>query len=111
MPRQARDEEGTLAGVCTSLDRATCTLQRSITQQFRQNRPRKFSSDELVRRLPKLPTEQLIACFEDWEICGAGEGMASGWPISDELARRGNLDELLVRYWWLSIDRHLTTAS
>jgi hypothetical protein len=56
-------------------------------------------SDELAHRLPKLPSEQLVACFDDWKICGAGEDQASGWPISDELARRGNLHELLVRYW------------
>ena len=56
-------------------------------------------SDELVRRLPRLPTEQLVACFDDWKICGSGEDQASGWPISDELARRGDPHELLVRYW------------
>ena len=56
-------------------------------------------SGELVSRLPTLPTEQLVACFDNWRICGTGEGQASGWPISDELARRGNLHELLVRYW------------
>jgi hypothetical protein len=46
-----------------------------------------------------LPTEQLIACFDNWRICGTGEGQESGWPISDELARRGNPHHLLVRYW------------
>ena len=56
-------------------------------------------SDELASRLPKLPSEQLIACFDDWKICGAGENQASGWRISDELARRGNPHELMVRYW------------
>ena len=56
-------------------------------------------SDELARRIPKLPSEQLVLCFEDWKICGVGEDQASGWPISDELARRGNLHELLARYW------------
>lgn len=56
-------------------------------------------SDELARRLPRLPSEQLIACFDDWRICGVGEDMSSGWPISDELARRGNPHDLLVRYW------------
>lgn len=65
-------------------------------------------SDELVRRLPALTTEQLVACFDDWDICGAGEGRASGWPISDEIARRGDPHELLVRYWrerkWLIRD-------
>lgn len=56
-------------------------------------------SDELARRFPKLPSAQLVACFDDRKICGVGEGRASGWPISDELARRGDLHELLVRYW------------
>jgi hypothetical protein len=56
-------------------------------------------SDELVRRLPKLPTKQLVACFDDWRICGVGEDKASGWPISDELARRGDPHDLLVGYW------------
>jgi len=56
-------------------------------------------SGELVSRLPTLPTEQLVACFDNWRICGIGEGQASGWPISDELIRRGNPHELLVRYW------------
>lgn len=56
-------------------------------------------SDELVRRLPSLPTQQLVACFDDWRICGVGEGLASGWPISDELARRGNIHHLLAQYW------------
>jgi hypothetical protein len=56
-------------------------------------------SDELVRRLPTLPTETLVACFDNWRICGTGENQASGWPISDELAHRGNPHALLVRYW------------
>jgi hypothetical protein len=56
-------------------------------------------TDEFVRRLPKLSSDQLVACFDDWKICGTGEGQAEGWPISDELARRGNVNELLVRYW------------
>ena len=55
-------------------------------------------SDELVRRLPDFSSAQLLACFDEWEICG-GEDRASGWPISDELARRGDPHELLVRYW------------
>jgi hypothetical protein len=55
--------------------------------------------DELARRLPSLPTEQLVSCFVDWKICGAEEDQASGWPISDELARRGDPHDLLVRYW------------
>jgi len=54
---------------------------------------------ELVRRLPNLLSERLVECFDDWKICGVGEGQASGWPISDELARRGNPHELYARYW------------
>jgi len=54
---------------------------------------------ELERRLPTVASEQLIACFDDWTICGVTEDRASGWPISDELARRGNPRELLIRYW------------
>ena len=49
--------------------------------------------------LSKLSDDQLVACFGDWKICGTGEGQASGWPISDELASRGHVHELLVRYW------------
>ncbi|MGA2085635.1 MAG: hypothetical protein ABSG60_08965 [Terracidiphilus sp.] len=56
-------------------------------------------SDELASRLPALTTEQLLACFANWKICGVGEDQASGWPISDELARRGDPHDLLVRYW------------
>jgi hypothetical protein len=56
-------------------------------------------SDELIGRIPELRSAQLVACFGDWKICGVGEGQASGWPISDELARRGHVHELLVRYW------------
>ena len=56
-------------------------------------------SDELARRLPQFSSEQLLACFDNWKICGVGEGRASGWPISDELARRGNPQDLLLRYW------------
>jgi len=56
-------------------------------------------TNELIRRLPKLPTDQLVSCFANWRICGTGESRASGWPISDELARRGDPHQLLVRYW------------
>jgi len=54
---------------------------------------------ELVSRLPQMKTEQLVSCFANWRICGTGEDQASGWPISDEIARRGNPHALLVRYW------------
>jgi hypothetical protein len=55
-------------------------------------------SDELVRRLPELTNEQLLECFDDGSPCGVWEDR-TGWPISDELARRGSPHELLVRYW------------
>lgn len=54
--------------------------------------------DELEHRRPTLPTSELVRCFSDWHICGVGEGPASGWPISDELRRRGHLTQLLARY-------------
>jgi hypothetical protein len=54
--------------------------------------------DELKHRLAKLPTPELVRCFSDWHICGVGEGPASGWPISDELRRRGHLTEILAQY-------------
>jgi hypothetical protein len=49
--------------------------------------------------LSKFSSRQLVACFGDWKICGVSEGRASGWPISDELARRGDPHDLLVRFW------------
>ena len=56
-------------------------------------------SDEFARRLRSQPSERLVACFDNWKLCGVGEGQASGWPISDELARRGEIHGLLLRYW------------
>jgi hypothetical protein len=56
-------------------------------------------SDELANRLPAFSTRQLLSCFADWKICGVSEDSASGWPISDELARRGKSHKLLLRYW------------
>jgi len=49
--------------------------------------------------LTRFSNNQLVACFEKHDICGAWEDSASGWQISDELARRGDPNELLVRYW------------
>jgi len=54
---------------------------------------------ELESRLPGFSTEQLLACFANWRICGAADSQASGWPISDEIARRGDPHEILLRYW------------
>jgi hypothetical protein len=54
--------------------------------------------DDLKRRLPTLPASELVRCFSDWHICGVGEGTASGWPISDELRRRGHLTQFLAQY-------------
>jgi len=56
-------------------------------------------SDEFARRLPSIPSDRLVACFDDWKICGTEEDRATGWPISDELARRGQIHDLLVLYW------------
>lgn len=56
-------------------------------------------SDELQRRLPKLSTATLVACFDEWKICGVGNDLETGWAVSSEVARRGNPDKLLVRYW------------
>jgi hypothetical protein len=55
-------------------------------------------TDEFVHRLPKLSTDDLLACFADWKLCGVHDDQHSGWPVSDELARRGNLASLLARY-------------
>ncbi len=56
-------------------------------------------TDELVRRLPALPTEELVSCFADWKICGAGNDLETGWAVSAEVARRGDPQKLLIRYW------------
>lgn len=56
-------------------------------------------SDELQKRLPRLSTATLVACFADWRICGVGNDLATGWAVSDEVARRGDPNELLIRYW------------
>lgn len=56
-------------------------------------------SDEFASRLPSLPSDRLIACFEDWKLCGIAEDRTTGWPISDELARRGHVHEMLTIYW------------
>lgn len=56
-------------------------------------------ADVLVSRLPKLPTRKLVECLGDWKVCGAADSLASGTPVSDEIARRGNPHALFVRYW------------
>jgi len=56
-------------------------------------------SAELASRLPSFSTKQLLTCFADWKICGASEDGSSGWPISDELARRANPHAMMARYW------------
>ncbi len=56
-------------------------------------------SDEFARRLSSLSSERLVACFGDWKLCGSGDDQASGWSISDELARRGHIHDLLLQYW------------
>jgi hypothetical protein len=56
-------------------------------------------ASELAERLSTFSTGQLLSCFANWKICGTADGQATGWPISDELARRGAPRDLLVRYW------------
>lgn len=56
-------------------------------------------SVELAGRLPSFSTKQLLSCFANWKICGVSEDGSSGWPISDELARRGTPHNLLLHYW------------
>jgi hypothetical protein len=54
---------------------------------------------ELASRISSFTVEELVSCFDDHEICGLFESDHFGWPISDEIARRGEPHELLVRYW------------
>lgn len=56
-------------------------------------------TDELERRLPTVSTAELVRCFADWKVCGVGNGLTTGWAVSNEVARRGNPHELLIRYW------------
>ena len=56
-------------------------------------------NDELANRLGEYSTNQILACYADPNICGVYEDRATGWPISDFLASRGNPHDLLVRYW------------
>jgi hypothetical protein len=55
-------------------------------------------SRELSRRLPEMTREELMSCFVEWHVCGTRETEASGTPISDELARRGNPNALMDSY-------------
>lgn len=62
----------------------------------------KFSlaiNDELAKRLGEYTTDQTLACYDDWKICGVEESRPTGWPISDYLASKGDPHDLLVRYW------------
>jgi hypothetical protein len=56
-------------------------------------------TQELIDRLPRFSTNTLVACFANWKICGAMDSSATGWPLSDEIAKRGNPRALLERYW------------
>jgi hypothetical protein len=56
-------------------------------------------NDELAKRLGEYTTGQILACYDDWKICGVEESGPTGWPISDYLASRGDPHDLLVRYW------------
>jgi hypothetical protein len=44
--------------------------------------------------LEKLSTDQLLECFADHSICGAGH-----WEIADVLSKRDVLGSLMARYW------------
>lgn len=55
-------------------------------------------SHELSRRLPMMSIEELMSCFVEWHVCGTKETEATGTPISDELARRGNPNALMDSY-------------
>ena len=83
-------------------------LRKFSSQQLRACFPDKSvcgASDEvqiageLANRLPSFATKQLVACFADWQICGTVDSTATGWPIADEIARRGDPHALLTRYW------------
>lgn len=56
-------------------------------------------NDELAKRLGEYSVDQILACYDNWRICGVEESRATGWPISDYLASRGDPHDLLVRYW------------
>jgi len=56
-------------------------------------------NDELAKRLGEYTVDQVLACYDDWKICGVEESRPTGWPISDYLASLGDPHELLVRYW------------
>ena len=56
-------------------------------------------NEELAKRLGEYTTDQILACYDDWKICGVGESRPTGWPISDYLASRSDPHDLLVRYW------------
>jgi hypothetical protein len=56
-------------------------------------------NNELANRLDEYTIDQVLACYDDWKICGVEESRPTGWPISDYLASRGDPHDLLVRYW------------
>jgi len=56
-------------------------------------------NDELARRLGEYSVDKILACYNDWRICGVEESLPTGWPISDYLASLGDPHPLLVRYW------------
>ncbi len=56
-------------------------------------------NEELAKGLGEYTTDQILACYDDWKICGVEESRVTGWPISDYLASRGDPHDLMVRYW------------
>jgi len=49
--------------------------------------------DELSKRLSGMSTADLVHCFSDWKICGAGE-----WDVEAELEKRHETDSLIHKY-------------
>jgi hypothetical protein len=53
-----------------------------------------LTSQTSVASLDKLSTERLLDCFEDRQVCGAGD-----WDIADILDKRDILNSLMAKYW------------
>jgi hypothetical protein len=49
--------------------------------------------EELTKRLPGMNAADLVHCFSDWKICGAGE-----WDVEAELEKRHETDLLIHKY-------------
>jgi len=49
--------------------------------------------EELTKRLSGMSAADLVHCFSDWKICGAGE-----WDVEAELEKRHETDLLIQKY-------------